>query len=129
GRTRSRARPAAGARGAPMPMHPGDRHRDLSVRATLRAAARTGAAPADVLRIRPPLPDVACDVVLCLDVSASMEGAAVAPLARSLIEALTRDTHRVGMVVFASGTTELCGLTRDPAVLRAAATAYEPANP
>jgi Mg-chelatase subunit ChlD len=129
GRTRSPGRPAAGARGAPMPMHPGDRRRDLSVRATLRAAARTGAAPADALRVRPPLPEVACDVVLCLDVSQSMSGAAVAPLARSLIDALTRQAHRVGLVVFSSGSTEVCGLTRDPAVLRTAAAAYEPANP
>jgi Mg-chelatase subunit ChlD len=110
-------------------MHPGDRRRDLSVRATLRAAARTGADPADSLRVRPPLPDVACDVVLCLDVSQSMTGAAVAPLARSLIDALTRETHRVGLVVFSSGSTEVCGLTRDPAVLRAAAAVHEPANP
>jgi Mg-chelatase subunit ChlD len=129
GRTRSPGRPAAGARAAPLPMHPGDRRRDLSVRATLRAAARTGAAPADSLRVRPPLPDVACDVVLCLDVSQSMTGAAVAPLARSLIDVLTRDTHRVGIVVFSSGTTDVCGLTRDPALLRGATAAYEPANP
>jgi Mg-chelatase subunit ChlD len=129
GRTRSPGRPAAGARGAPAPMHPGDRRRDLSVRATLRAAARSGGTPEDSLRVRPPLPDVACDVVLCLDVSQSMAGAAVAPLARSLIDALTRDTHRVGLVVFSSGTTDVCGLTRDPAVLRSAAAAYEPANP
>jgi Mg-chelatase subunit ChlD len=72
---------------------------------------------------------VACDVVLCVDVSQSMAGAAVAPLARSLIDALTRDTHRVGIVAFSSGATEVCGLTRDPAALRAAAAAYEPANP
>jgi Mg-chelatase subunit ChlD len=129
GRTPSHARPATGARSAPVPMRPGDRRRDLSVRATLRAAARAGSTPADALRIRPPLPDVACDVVLCLDVSQSMAGAPVAPLARSLIDALTRDAHRVGLLVFSASSTEVCGLTRDPARLRSATAAYEPANP
>lgn len=128
------ARPPAGERSAPAPLRPGDRTRDVSVRATLRAALRAGvdataALPPEVLRARPPRPDVALDVVLTLDVSASMLGADVAPLARALVAGLTRAGHRVGLQVFAAGTTQLCELTRDRAALLGAAAAYEPENP
>ena len=91
GLTTSFARPPAGERGAPTRMRPGDPSRDLSIRASLRAALRDPAAsvepatwPVDSLRVRPPRPDVGLDVVLTLDISASMAGADVAPLARAI---------------------------------------------
>jgi Mg-chelatase subunit ChlD len=134
-----RALPPGGERSSPAPLRPGDRARDLSVRATLRAALRAGvplsAAPAPaglppaVLRARPPRPDVALDVVLALDVSASMEGSRVAPVARALASALLRAGHRVGVLVFSAGATQLCGLTRDPGELLGAAVTYRPENP
>jgi Mg-chelatase subunit ChlD len=108
----------------------------LSVRATQRAALRRGIdptasadLPAEVLRRRPPNPRVTCDVVLVLDVSESMSGAAVGPLARALVECATRAGHRVALQVFAAVVTEVCGLTRRPEELLAAARHYTPANP
>lgn len=128
--------PLAGERSVPVPLRPGDRMRELSVRATQRAALRRGVdltvdqvVPPEVLRRRPPHPRVTCDVVLALDVSESMTGAAVGPLARALIEDATRAGHRVALQVFAAVVTEVCGLSRRPEELLAAARTYTPANP
>jgi Mg-chelatase subunit ChlD len=130
----------------------GDPSRDLSIRATLRAALRAAATSASTvasggpeaggpdrpattvlsahsLRVRPPRPDVCLDVVLTLDVSASMAGAEVAALARAVIGAAVRAGHRVALQVFATSVSPLCGLTRDPDRLLGAAGHYEPAHP
>ncbi len=134
GATASIARPPVGERGAPTPMRPGDPARDLSVRASLRAALRVAAPDAtqfsgDWLRVRRPRPDVGLDIVLTLDISASMAGAEVAPLARAITGGIVRSGHRVALQAFAVSVTTLCGLTRDPARLLAAAGHYEPADP
>jgi Mg-chelatase subunit ChlD len=136
GLTPGPARPPSGERGAPTRMRPGDPSRDLSVRASLRAALRDPTAsadpatwPSDALRVRPPRPDVALDVVLALDISASMAGAEVTPLARAITGAVVRAGHRVALQVFAATSAHLCGFTRDPARLLAAAGHYEPAHP
>ncbi len=128
--------PLAGERSVPTLLRPGDRLRELSVRATQRAALRRGidltqdqVVPSEVLRRRPPHPRVTCDVVLALDVSESMTGAAVGPLARALIEGATRAGHRVALQVFAAIVTEVSGLSRRPEELLAAARHYTPANP
>jgi Mg-chelatase subunit ChlD len=83
----------------------------------------------DSLRVRPPRPDVGLDVVLTLDISASMAGADVAPLARAITGGIARAGHRVALQVFATAVSLLCGLTRDPDRLLAAAGYYEPAHP
>jgi Mg-chelatase subunit ChlD len=136
GLTGSFARPPAGERGAPTRMRPGDPARDLSIRASLRAALRDPVAcpdpatwPVDSLRVRPPRPDVGLDVVLTLDISASMAGADTTPLARAITGGVVRAGHRVALQVFAASVSPLCGLTRDPDRLLAAAGYYEPANP
>jgi Mg-chelatase subunit ChlD len=110
--------------------------RELSVRATQRAALRRGVnltedqiVPPEVLRRRPPHPRVTCDVVLALDVSESMTGAAIGPLARALIEDATRAGHWVALQVFAAVVTDVCPLSRRPEELLAAARTYTPANP
>ncbi|MGQ0846809.1 MAG: VWA domain-containing protein [Sporichthyaceae bacterium] len=128
--------PLAGERSVPVPLRPGDRLRELSVRATQRAALRRGIdltddrfVPPEVLRRRPPHPRVTCDVVLALDVSESMTGGAVGPLARALVEDATRAGHRVALQVFAAVVTDVCGLSRRPQELLAAARQYTPANP
>ncbi|MFN8203100.1 MAG: hypothetical protein U0S48_11070 [Solirubrobacteraceae bacterium] len=59
----------------PGPRRPGDRTTGLSVRATVRAAARSGRPLAQELRTQARRPTATLDVVLALDVSGSMLGA------------------------------------------------------
>jgi hypothetical protein len=78
--------------------------RHLSVRHTLRAAARAGTLNATEWRVLSRLPTVRYDMVLAVDVSASMgdpRAARAVGVARSLGEMIVRSGHRVGMVAFA----------------------------
>jgi Mg-chelatase subunit ChlD len=78
--------------------------RHLSVRHTLRAAARAGTLNATEWRVLSRLPTVRYDMVLVVDVSASMgdsRAARAVGVARSLGEMIVKSGHRVGMVAFA----------------------------
>jgi Mg-chelatase subunit ChlD len=85
--------------------------------------------PADALRVQPPRRTITLDVVLALDVIASMHGAGITQLGRALIGATVRARHRVAVQLFAASVTPLSRLPRAPDRLFAAAVAYEPANP
>lgn len=98
------------------PLGPGDRSRDLSVRHSLRAAVRSGELGARELRVLRREPTARYDVVLVLDMSASMadpETAFAAAACRTLAEALVRAGQRVGMVAFADDAVVAQELTRD----------------
>jgi Mg-chelatase subunit ChlD len=127
---------------APRPVRSGDRARELSVRASVRAALRTpgrragagncesgstSAVPADSqngisvtpghLRTAPRQPVAAYDVVLVLDASASMGAAerpVVVPAATALARALVRAGHRVGAVAFSEEAVVARALSRAP---------------
>jgi len=124
-----RARSSASDRAAPAPRRPGDRTTDLSVRATVRAAARSGRPLAQELRTQARRPTATLDVVLALDVSGSMLGARTRGLAQALAHALARGGHRVALLAFSTAVTVVCPLTRDPRRLRSAAAEIEPADP
>ncbi len=102
----------------PRKLRPGDGARALSVRATVRAAVRSGGtlSPA-ALRVAHRQPVAAYDVVLVLDASASMGAAerpVVAPAATALARALVRAGHRVGAVAFSEEAVVARGLSRAP---------------
>jgi Mg-chelatase subunit ChlD len=106
----------------------GDRARELSVRATVRAAVRSGGtlSPADV-RVAPRQPVAAYDVVLVLDASASMGAAerpVVAPAATALARALVRAGHRVGAVAFSEEAVVARAVSRAPDPLPAEGYAF-----
>ncbi|UGS34911.1 VWA domain-containing protein [Capillimicrobium parvum] len=124
-----RARSSASDRLAPARRRAGDRTIDLSVRATVRAAARSGRPPAQELRTQARRPTATLDVVLALDVSGSMLGARTRGLAQALAHALARSGHRVALLAFSSAVTVVCPLTRDPRRMLSAAAEIEPADP
>ncbi|MGH8990968.1 MAG: hypothetical protein ACRDZ7_05505 [Acidimicrobiia bacterium] len=117
-------------------LRPGDRARDLSVRASVRAAVRAGGncAPGSTpkvaagaqprlaltprdLRVAPRQPVAAFDVVLVLDASASMGAAerpVVAPAVTALSRALVRAGHRVAAVAFSEEAVVARSLSRRP---------------
>ena len=106
----------------------GDRSRELSVRATVRAAVRAGGtvSPAHI-RVAPRQPVAAYDVVLVLDASASMgasERPVVAPAATALARALVRAGHRVGAVAFSEEAVVARALSRAPDPLPAEGYAF-----
>ncbi|MGH9040886.1 MAG: hypothetical protein ACRDZ3_11710 [Acidimicrobiia bacterium] len=114
----------------------GDRARDLSVRASVRAAVRAGgnrapgststvAAAAQMgialspaqLRVMPRQPVASYDVVMVLDASASMGAAerpVVAPAVQALSRALVRAGHRVAAVAFSEEAVVARSLSRRP---------------
>lgn len=124
-----RARSSASERLPAAPRRPGDRSIDLSVRATVRAAARSGRPLVDELRTQARRPTTTLDVALALDVSGSMRGAETRGVAQALAYSLTRRGHRVALLVFSTAVTEVCGLTRDPRTILAAAAELDPADP
>ncbi|MEZ5120606.1 MAG: VWA domain-containing protein [Solirubrobacterales bacterium] len=129
-RLRRAARALVGQRPRrPGPRRPGDRTTDLSVRATVRAAARSGRPLAQELRTQARRPTATLDVVLALDVSGSMLGARTRGLAQALAHALARGGHRVALLAFSTTVTVVCPLTRDARRLRSAAAEIEPADP
>ncbi|MGH8973685.1 MAG: hypothetical protein ACRD0C_10840 [Acidimicrobiia bacterium] len=103
---------------APRKVRAGDRSRELSVRATVRAAVRgAGTLSPGHLRTAPRQPVTAYDVVLVLDASASMgavERPVVAPAATALARALVRAGHRVGAVAFSEEAVVARALSRAP---------------
>lgn len=102
----------------PAPLGPGERSRDVSVRHTLRAAVRHGGGEvgARELRVLRREPTTRYDIVLAVDVSASMASAEVAfavAACRGLAEGLVHSGQRVGIVAFAEDAVVAQELTRD----------------
>lgn len=102
----------------PAPLGPGERSRDVSVRHSLRAAIRHGSADvgARELRVLRREPTTRYDLVLAVDVSASMAASEVAfavAACRGLAEGLVRAGQRVGVVAFAEDAVVAQELTRD----------------
>lgn len=114
---------------APETRRPGDRSADLSLRATVRAAARSGRGLSEELRVQRRRPTTSLDVALALDASGSMLGAATTGLAQALAVSLTRAGHRVALLVFADTVTQVCPFTRNPHAVLTAAAEYDPAYP
>jgi Mg-chelatase subunit ChlD len=108
---------------------PGNRSGRLSVRATVRAALRTGHPPCAEVRVQRRRPTTDLDVLLALDVSGSMVGAVTSGLVSALALELVRAGHRVAVVVFADTVTEVCALTRDAHTVLSAAAEFQPAHP
>ncbi len=103
---------------APRRVRPGDRARELSVRASVRAAVRAGG-PITLahLRVAPRQPVAAYDVVVVLDASASMGAAerpVVAPAVTALARVLVRAGHRVGAVAFSEEAVVARAISRAP---------------
>jgi len=118
---------------APRRLRPGDRARELSVRASVRAAVRAGGAMTltDLqvahLRVAPRPPVAAYDVVVVLDASASMGAAerpVVAPAVTALARALVRAGHRVGAVAFSEEAVVARAISRAPDPLPAEGYAF-----
>lgn len=117
---------------AALPRRRGDRSRDLSVRATVRAAMRHGSLDHTSLRTARRRPTVRHDVVLALDVSASMgEGGrqVAADACTAVARTLARQGHRVGIVAFADAALVARGLTRAAAIVDSWHDAYERVQP
>ena len=114
-------------------LRPGDRARELSVRATVRAAVRSagGSISPAHLRVAPRQPVAAYDVVLVLDASASMGAAerpVVAPAVTALSRALVRAGHRVAAVAFSEQAVVARSLSRRPDPLPEAGYAFADAT-